>query len=375
MSPLPEPTGFTPPTYPFDIPADVREMAAAVDGGVVDLSRGVPCDPVPDVVAAGLAEPDSARPYPPSVGTPELLDAAADWCDRRLGVSIEPSSIGACVGTKELVTSLPHLLRLRNPERDTVLYPAVAYPSYEMGAILAGCRAVPVPLTADWRLDLSSINEADAARALCLWVNTPGNPAGALDDLGAAARWGRARGVPVASDECYVEFTWHGPSRSILQHGTDGVLAVHTLSKRSNLAGLRVGFYAGDPDLVWYLRETRRHQGQLIPGPAQAAGAAALRDQAHVEVQAARYRKRLESLVEVLAALDVPASMPEGAFYLWVAAPDGDGMALTRRLAAELGILTSPGTTFGSGGTGHVRIAAVVPDDQLAIVRARAGLS
>ena len=106
MSPLPEPTGFIPPTYPFDIPADVREMAAAVDGGVVDLSRGVPCDPVPDVVAAALAETGSARPYPPSVGTPELLDAAADWCDRRLGVSIEPSSIGACVGTKELVTGL-----------------------------------------------------------------------------------------------------------------------------------------------------------------------------------------------------------------------------------------------------------------------------
>ena len=375
MNPLSEPKSFVPPPYPFDVPADVIETASAVDGGAVDLSRGVPCDPVPDVVAAALAEPDPARPYPPSVGTPDLLDAVAGWCHRRLGVDLEQTQIGACVGTKELVTGLPHLLRLRNQERDTVLYPAVSYPSYEMGAVLAGCRAVPVPLTADWRIDLSAIDEADAERALCLWVNTPGNPAGALDDLGAAADWGRARGVPVVSDECYVEFTWDEPSRSVLQHGTEGVLAVHSLSKRSNLAGLRVGFYAGDTDLTWYLRETRRHQGFLIPGPAQVAGAAALRDQAHADLQADRYRHRLRTLIEVLAALGLEASMPEGGFYLWVAAPDDDEMALVRRLASHLGVLTSPGTTFGSGGAGHVRIAAVVSDDQLAVVRARAGLS
>jgi len=279
------------------------------------------------------------------------------------------------MGTKELVTGLPHLLRLRNPERDTVLYPAVAYPSYEMGAILAGCRAVPVVLDANWRIDLSSIDEADAERALCLWVNTPGNPAGALDDLEVAAGWGRARGVPVVSDECYVEFTWSGPPRSILQHGTDGVLAVHSLSKRSNLAGLRVGFYAGDPDLTWYLRESRRHQGFLVPGPAQVAGAASLRDQAHVEVQADRYHRRLEVLVEVLAAVGLEATMPKGGFYLWVAAPDGDDDGLCLRLANELGVLTSPGTTFGPDGAGWLRIAAVVPDDTLDRVRSRAGLA
>ena len=366
------PTGFVPPPYPFDVPAEVRDLAEAVPGGAIDLSRGVPCDPVPDVVAAALAEPDPARPYPPSVGTPDLLDAVVGWCGRRLGVELDHDQVGACGGTKELVTGLPHLLRLRRPERDTVLYPALAYPSYEMGAVLAGCRAVPVPLDASWRIDLSAIRDEDAARALCLWVNTPGNPAGALDDLGAAAAWGRARGVPVVSDECYVEFTWSGPPRSILQHGSDGVLAVHSLSKRSNLAGLRVGFYAGDPDLAWYLRETRRHQGFLIPGPAQAAGAAALRDQDHVDVQAARYHRRLEALVDVLVSLGVAAEMPEGGFYLWVDAPEGDEMALVRRLAAELGVLTSPGTVFGPDGAGRVRVAAVVTDDDLEVVCRRA---
>ena len=366
------PTGFVPPPYPFDVPAEVRDLAEAVPGGAIDLSRGVPCDPVPDVVAAALAEPDPARPYPPSVGTPDLLDAVVGWCGRRLGVELDHDQVGACVGTKELVTGLPHLLRLRRPERDTVLYPALAYPSYEMGAVLAGCRAVPVPLDASWRIDLSAIRDEDAARALCLWVNTPGNPAGALDDLGAAAAWGRARGVPVVSDECYVEFTWSGPPRSILQHGSDGVLAVHSLSKRSNLAGLRVGFYAGDPDLAWFLRETRRHQGFLIPGPAQAAGAAALSDQGHVDVQAVRYHRRLEVLVDVLVSLGVAAEMPEGGFYLWVDAPGGDEMALVRRLAAELGVLTSPGTVFGPDGAGRVRVAAVVTDDDLEVVCRRA---
>ncbi len=376
MNGLPGMTGFVPPAYPFDVPPEVVAAAHGVAGGVVDLSRGIPCDPVPEVVVDALvSDPDSARPYPPSIGTRDLLDAVVQWFGRRIGAVLDDTQVGACVGTKELVTSLPQLLRLRNPGRDTVLYPAVSYPSYEMGAILAGCRAVPVALDADWRIDLASIDEADAERALCLWVNTPGNPAGALDDLEAASHWGRARNVPVVSDECYIEFTWAGKPRSIVQHGMTGVLAVHSLSKRSNLAGLRVGFYAGDPDLVWYLRETRKHQGLLVPGPAQIAGVASLQDQDHVDVQADRYRQRLDSLIEVLAALDLKADMPEGGFYLWVEAPDGDETALCLRLAEELGVLTTPGKTFGKGGAGYVRIAAVVPDDSLDLVRMRAGLT
>ena len=147
--------------------------------------------------------------------------------------------MAACVGTKEFVATLPQWLKLRRPDRDTVLYPAVAYPTYEMGATLAGCRAVPVAVDEHFRIDLSTVSDDDASRALVLWVNTPGNPAGQVDDLGAAAAWGRARGIPVFSDECYVEFTWDGRRHTILEHGSDGVVAVHSLSKRSNLAGVR----------------------------------------------------------------------------------------------------------------------------------------
>jgi succinyldiaminopimelate transaminase len=367
------PAGFVPPAYPYDRLAPLAERARQAEGGMVDLSIGTPCDPPPPFVAAAMADPASARGYPPSIGTPAYREAAAGWLDRRFGVDVAVAQVAACVGTKELVAGLPHWLRLRAPERDTVLYPAISYPSYAMGATLAGCRAVPVPVDDQWRLRLDAIDRADADRALCLWVNTPGNPAGGLDDLGATAAWGRDHGVLVTSDECYAEFTWDGPPRSILQHGTEGLLAVHSLSKRSNLAGVRAGFYAGDAELVTYLSEVRKHAGLLVPGPIQAAGALAWADDAHVDQQRDRYRHRLELLSAGLAEVGIDAPLPGGAFYLWVPAPGGGAWALAERLAVEAGTLVSPGEFYGDAGTGHVRIAVVQPDDrlQLALDRLR----
>jgi aspartate/methionine/tyrosine aminotransferase len=206
-------------------------------------------------------------------------------------------------------------------------------------------------------------------------VNSPGNPTGALDDLAKAAAWGRARDVPVFSDECYVEFTWDGPPQTILEHGADGVLAVHSLSKRSNLAGARAGFYAGDGDLVHYLREVRKHAGFMVPGPVQAAAVAAWDDDQHVEEQRARYRHRLEVLRAGLAHLGVEAPMPAGAFYLWAPAPDGDAWALTRRLVDLCGALVSPGEFYGPAGAGHVRLAVVQPDPLIELVAERLAAS
>jgi succinyldiaminopimelate transaminase len=357
--------GFVPPPYPYDRLAPLHAAAERVPGGVVDLSVGTPCDPPPAAVMAALADPSAARSYPPSLGTAAYRDAAAGWLARRFGVDLPTSQVAACVGTKELVAGIPQWLRLRSPERDTVLYPAVSYPTYAMGATLAGSRAVEVPVDDAWRIRLDAIDPADAARALCLWVNTPGNPAGGLDDLGAAAAWGRAHGVPVLSDECYAEFTWSGPPRSILQHGADGVVAVHSLSKRSNLAGARIGFYAGDAELVTYLSEVRKHAGFMAPGPVQAAGAVAWADDAHVDLQRERYRERLDLLASALRGFGLDVGPPAGAFYLWVAAPGGDAWALAGRLAAEAGALVSPGEFYGPAGAGHVRVAAVQPTDRI----------
>ena len=368
-----DPKGFVPPPYPYDRLDRFAPLAQAHEGGVVDLSIGTPCDAPPAEVVLALSTSNSERGYPPSVGGPVLKAAIRSWIDRRFGVDVPLTQIAACVGTKEFVATTPQFLKLRTPSRDTVLYPAVAYPTYAMGAVLGGCRPVPVPAAVDGSIDLAAIDPADAARALMLWVNSPSNPTGALSDLHAAAEWGRANGVPVFSDECYVEFTWDGLPRTILASGLDGVVAVHSLSKRSNLAGLRVGFYAGDAELVHYLGEVRKHVGMMVPGPVQAAGAAALADDTHVLAQRDLYRRRLERLGEVFASwsgFDVP--MPAGAFYLWFDVVDGWSFA--ERLAAEGGALVSPGDFYGEGGAQMVRASVVQPDDRIELVATRLGV-
>ena len=367
--------GFQPPPYPYDRLDEIKAVADRWPGGCIDLSIGTPGDPAPEAVVRALASSGAEHGYPPSIGRPDLRKAAGRWLARRFGVEVELDQIAACVGTKEFVASLPRYLALRSPGRDTVLYPAVSYPSYEMGATLAGCRSVAVPVDGQWRLDLSAIDPADADRALCLWVNTPGNPAGGLDDLAAVGEWGRAHDVPVFSDECYIEFTWDDPypgargstqpGRSVLEHGSDGLVAVHSLSKRSNAAGLRAGFYAGDSELVHYLSEVRKHAGLMVPGPVQAAAIAAFDDDDHVDGQRQRYRRRLERMAKVLEGLGLEVELPGGGFYLWVAAPEGDAWGLARHLAERAGILVSPGEFYGEAGRGHVRIAVVHPDERI----------
>lgn len=365
--------GFRPPPYPYDRLRELRAVAEALPGGVVDCSVGTPCDAPPPAVVQALAVSGAERGYPASAGNPAFRRAATDWLLRRFGVRIDPSAVAACVGTKELVASTAHFLRLRDPERNTVLFPAVSYPTYAMGAALAGCRAVPVPPAEGAGIDLSAVREEDAARALVLWVNSPSNPTGELTDLGAAAEWGRRHGVPVLSDECYSDYTWQGPPRSVLEHGSQGVLALHSLSKRSNLAGVRAGFYAGDPQLVGYLRDVRQHAGLMVPGPVQAAAAVALADDAHVDVQRARYHERLTYVADVLTAAGCPTALPAGGFYLWAPVPArwDDAWAMAEDLAKAAGMLVSPGDLYGPAGARHVRIAVVQPMVRLRLVGER----
>ena len=364
---------FIPPPMPvLSRIGELRERATSLPGGAVDLSVGNPIDPVPEVIIQSLKDHDLARPYPDFGGRQATIgEAISEWSEKQLNTVINPSDYGICIGTKEFVAGTPKILSLRDPLRDTVLYPEIAYPSYAMGADLAGCRAVPVAMDADWKIDVSSIDPEDAKRALMLWINTPGNPAGGLDDLEAVVEWGREHGVPVFSDECYVEFTWDGPAQSVLQHGNEGVVAVHSLSKRSNLAGLRFGFYAGDPEIVSYCREIRRHQGLMVSGHAQVAGIAALRDQEHVEIQRERYKNRLERLIDILARMGIEASMPRGSFYLWVPSTEGGSSGLASLLADKLGVISVPGETYGPKGVGYVRLAAIVSEENLSLLEKR----
>jgi succinyldiaminopimelate transaminase len=367
--------GFVPPIYPYFRLDALKQRAAEAPGGIVDLSVGTPNDPVPDIVVRALAAagPGGAG-YPRAVGGPALREAAAGWLERSFGVTLDPAQVVSLIGTKEFVASLPHVLRLRDPSRDTVLYPAVSYPTYAMGAQLGGCRAVPVPLKDDWHLDLSAVSEEDAARALLLWLNEPGNPTGsqsAPGPLTEAVTWAQARGVIVASDECYVEFNWDEagqpvPGATALSAGTCGVLAVHSLSKRSNMAGYRGGFVAGDGDLLAYIASIRTHAGMMVPAPIQAAATVAWSDDEHVAVQRARYAERRSYSRSRLADAGLVDAGGPSSFYLWVrsADPAEDGWAVTARLA-DAGTLVAAGDLYGDGGADHARIALVEPLERL----------
>jgi succinyldiaminopimelate transaminase len=345
-------------------------MASQRFGQVIDCSVGTPVDPPPEAAIEALARADGARSYPSSFGSPALRDACSGWLERRFRVSLSPDSLAACVGTKEFVATLPGYWRLRHPTRDTVLFPEISYPTYAMGAELAGLRSVPVPVVAG-RLELDAITPSDIDRALLLWTNSPSNPTGQLDELGAACEWGREHAVLVASDECYCEFTWTAAPATILTHGPSGVVAVHSLSKRSNLAGVRAGFYAGDPEVVAFLRAVRQHAGFMVPAPVQAAAAVAYGDDEHVDVQRGRYHRRLSKMSDALRSIGVEAPMPDGTFYLWVRRSGVDGWELARELAERAGLLVSPGEFYGVGASEHVRIAMVQPDDAISLVSER----
>ena len=382
-----EKSGFDPPPYPYARLARLVDVGAQHEGGIVDLSVGTPCDPPPAAVTAALGGSGAERGYPSSIGSLPMREAAARWMERRFGVSLEARDLAACIGTKELVATTAWFLHLRDPDRDTVIAPAVAYPTYAMGARLAGCDLVTVDETPGGGVDLSSVPEEVAARTVLVWLNSPTNPTGSLTNLRAAAVWGREHGVPVFSDECYAEFTWDRSLLStVLEDGIDGAVAVHSLSKRSNMAGARVGFYAGDPEVVGYLSAVRQHAGFMVPGPVQAAAVAALDDDEHVEEQRARYLRRLERLCEILCDVGLDAHVPAGGFYLWVPVPvwaseaagDVSGAGawmLTEALAQTAGVLVSPGELYGDSGAGFVRVAAVQPDERIELVAQRLSLS
>jgi aspartate/methionine/tyrosine aminotransferase len=375
------PSGFAPPPYPYDRLNTLKAKAEsrfASEGGLVDCSIGTPFDPPPSFVLEAMATSDTERGYPLSAGSPAFRRAAAGWLERRFGVAIDADhELAACVGTKEFVASSAQYLRLRTPGRDTVLYPEISYPTYAMSASLAGfgCRAVGVAEREGGGLDLAAIDQDDIDRALLLWVNSPSNPTGQLSDLEEVALWGRAHDVPVFSDECYSEYTWDGPPRTVLGAGIEGVVAVHSLSKRSNLAGVRAGFFAGDREVVGFLTEVRRHAGLMVPGPVQAGAIAAFSDDDHVEIQRARYHERLTFLRECLERAGLPTTIPAGGFYLWPAVPEtmssGSGWELAETLALDAGLLVSPGDLYGESGSGFVRIAVVQPMERLQLVADR----
>ncbi|HVE62813.1 MAG TPA: succinyldiaminopimelate transaminase [Mycobacteriales bacterium] len=356
--------GYALPDFPWDRLVPYALTARAHPDGIVDLSIGTPVDPTPEVVTAALSAAADAPGYPYAAGTPEIRAAASAWLRRRLAVDCPPDQILPTIGSKELIALLPFLLGLRG----RVLFPALAYPTYDVGARLAGCEPVPVPM-ADGLLDLNALDSL-ADGAVLLWANYPANPHGRVAPaahLRELLRWARGRGVLLASDECYAELAWEAPFTSALAvDGTEGVLAVHSLSKRSNAAGLRAGFVAGDADVVARLLAVRRHAGFLVPAPVQAAMVVALADDAHVDAQRAVYAARRDVLRAAVEKAGLVVEHSEGGLYLWASHPAYDDCWALVQALAERGILVAPGEFYGGAGVRHVRIALTATDDQVA---------
>lgn len=366
------------PDFPWDSLAPHKERASAHPDGIVDLSVGTPVDPTPAVIRDALAAATDAPGYPLTYGTAELRQAVAGWFARRRGVpDLDPAGVLPCIGTKELVAWLPTLLDLG--PGDAVALPAVAYPTYDVGARLAG--ATPAPFTG-----LTELGPAGPASApKLLWVNSPSNPTGkvlGVDHLRKVVDWARSRGVVVASDECYAELDWREPSLggvpSILDPRVsggshEGLLAVYSLSKQSNLAGYRAGFVAGDTALIKRLLEVRKHAGMIMPWPVQKAMTAALCDDRHVEAQRAVYQARRGPLRDALTQAGFRIDDSEAGLYLW-ATRDEDSWESVAFLADQ-GILVAPGTFYGAAGARHVRVALTATDERVAAAVSRLSMT
>jgi succinyldiaminopimelate transaminase len=351
------------PDFPWDSLAPAKAVAAAHPDGIVDLSIGTPVDPVPEVVRRALVAAADSPGYPLTAGTPDLREAMATWVARHCGAGTGQFDVLPTVGSKELVAALPALLGIG--PGDAVVIPSVCYPTYEVGARLAGARVI--------RTD--ALTAAGPARVRLVWINSPGNPHGRVlppAHLRKVVDWARERGAVVASDECYLSLPWEQTPQSVLSvcdGDLTGVLSVHSLSKRSNLAGYRAGLVAGDPALVGELLAVRKHAGMMVPAPVQAAMAAALRDEEHVAAQRERYAARRAVLREALVAAGFRIDHSEAGLYLW-ATRDEPCWSTVDWFAAR-GVLVSPGEFYGPAGDRHVRVALTATDERVAAAAGR----
>ena len=346
------------PDFPWDALAPYGAIARSHPDGAIDLSVGTPVDATPEFIQSALSQNSNSPGYPLTAGTPELRAALERWARTRLHASGEIGVLPV-IGSKELVAWLPTLL-----ESTHVLYPEIAYPTYLVGALLAQAKHSAVGIAAEeWPA-------ADLA-----WVNSPSNPTGRVHsaaELQAAITWSRRHNAVLISDECYLEFADTKEPTSILQHtGGDNrnILAVHSLSKRSSLAGYRAAFVVGDPALIARMLEVRKHAGMMVPLPVQHAMVAALSDDAHVATQRARYNARRAIMRPALIAAGFTIEDSEAGLYLW--ATRGEDAWASIQWLAERGIVATPGIFYGSAGASHIRIAMTASDADIAQAAAR----
>ena len=349
------------PEFPWDTLAGAKALASAHQDGIVDLSVGTPVDPVAPLIQEALAAAGSAAGYPATAGTARLRESAVAALDRRFGITgLTEASVLPVIGSKELIAWLPTLLGLG--PTDVIVVPELAYPTYDVGARLAGARV----LRAD------SLTQLGPQSPALLYLNSPSNPTGrvlGVDHLRKVVGWARDRGCVVASDECYLSMGWDAQPLSVLHPSVcdgdhTGLLAIHSLSKSSSLAGYRAGFVAGDRDLIAELLAVRKHAGMIVPTPVQAAMVAALDDDGHEQMQRERYEKRRAALLPALRSAGFAVDHSEAGLYLWATRGEPSQDSVT--WLATCGILVAPGDFYGPRGGQHVRVALTATDERIA---------
>jgi succinyldiaminopimelate transaminase len=346
------------PDFPWDALAPYGAIARKHPQGAIDLSVGTPVDPTPEFIQKAFQAASNSPSYPVTVGTPELRDAITAWAKKYLGATGE-FGVLPLIGSKEFVAWLPTFI-----EAQSVLYPEVAYPTYLVGSLLATAQATPVSL------DASQWPRADMA-----WVNSPSNPTGRVhsaSEFSAAIEWSRKNKSVLVSDECYLEFGDSAKPTSIMSHtGGDNtnILAVHSLSKRSSMAGYRAAFIVGDPALIARILEVRKHAGMMVPLPVQMAMIAALSDDVHVAEQRARYNARRAALTPALRAAGFSIDHSEAGLYIWATRQENCWDSVS--WLADRGIIATPGIFYGDQGASHIRIAMTATDAQIAEAAAR----
>ena len=346
--------------FPWDTLTDATAIARAHPDGIVDLSVGTPVDPVAPVIRAALADASAAPGYPMTAGTPQLRAAAVAALHRRYGITgLAEQSVLPVIGTKELIAWLPTLLGLG--AEDTVVVPELAYPTYEVGARMVGAQVIAA----------DSLTQLGPQSPAVVYLNSPSNPTGrvlGVDHLRKVVEWGRERGTLVVSDECYLGLGWDQQPYSVLDPRVSagdhtGLLAAHSLSKSSSLAGYRAGFVTGDPAVVAELLAVRKHAGMMVPGPVQAAMVAALDDDEHEVAQRERYARRRETLLAAFGQAGFTVEHSEAGLYLW--ATRDEPCRDTVDWLARRGILVAPGDFYGAGGARHVRVAITATDERV----------
>ena len=358
------------PDFPWDHLTQYAERARLHQGGIVDLSMGTPVDPTPQVAQAALRDASDSPSYPMTVGRVDTRQACVDWLSRRFGVTgLHLDAVLPVIGSKELIASMPSHLGL-GPS-DLVIYPALAYPTYEVGAKLAGARVMAT----------DALTSVGPERVSLVWINSPSNPTGKVlpvDHLRKVVAWCRERGALLVSDECYLECAWDTKPVSVLHPAVcdgdhTGIVTVHSLSKRSNLAGYRCAFAAGDTDVIGELLAVRKNFGLQMPGPQQVAMKAALDDDLHVSEQHARYAARRTALKAAFESAGFRIDHSEASLYLW--ATRGESCWDTVSWLSDRGILVAPGEFYGRAGAEHVRIAFTATDERVEEAARRLGQS